>query len=184
MTATRKYPKPSTKNIETLAPSQRNLLVRTALHVITEKVPPFKMEYYARSESEGTLDVYEVFRGVNECGASCCLMGIAAYVHAEIGGEIGKYELWHEFGQRVLGVSNSHVKNGKFMFDGNWANDRKQAAARVLLWLRGQDVVNLYGFAPMEFNDKLGRLAYVETYLTSYSTAKLVRELKKFLVEE
>lgn len=183
MTATRKYPKASDKNIKFLTAEQRNLLVQTALHVITHKIPPLRMEYYVRSEDLGSVDVSETHHAVNECGASCCLMGLAAYINADNGGIVIKHELWNSFGHRALGVSNDHHKNGKFMFDGNWSNSRKQAAARVLLWLRGQDVCFL-DLSPTYYCEKEHREMRRETYLTSYSVPQLVRALKEFLVEE
>ena len=190
MTAT-KLCKPRDKNISVITASQRNLLIRTALHVITEKIPPFDMRFYARDKDEDTLSPYEIVRGVNECGASCCMMGIAAFISAmenpydESDGDnypVWRTSDWSGFGKQALGVFNNYEKNGQFMFSGNWTNDRQQAAARVLVWLRGQDVesVNLTRGPKNDQHEWF----YTNRFLPSYSLTKLRSELKKFIVEE
>ena len=190
MTAT-KLCKPSDRNISVITPSQRNLLIRTALHVITEKIPPLDMRFYVRDKNQCSLSPYEVLNGVNECGASCCMMGIAAFISAkenpfnDTEGEefpLWKTSDWSGFGKEALGCCNNYEKNGEFMFSGNWTNDRKQAAIRVLLWLRGQDIHkdNLHR-GPRQ-NE--GEWFFTDRFLTSYSTEKIRAGLKSFLVEE
>ena len=106
-------------------------LATIAIGLLTQSPPPeFNMESWAKRRGFG-LTPHQVQSDYNECGTSCCFAG-----HGPIFLKNAKpKDTWANYiEEHLVPLSQKYNTHQlfSFLFDANWPNNRKKAAARTL----------------------------------------------------
>lgn len=128
-----------------LTKKQKYQLASLALHVLYDEERKFDMQHFAMDEND--VEVYP--DSVHECGTSCCLLGYAPVIFEEY--RISEIA-WDDI---ELSLTGSFDEEGwDCLFDTDYPNDRKQAAARINRFLTtdDRDPENYYDLV---FNDSV-----------------------------
>lgn len=145
---------------------QRSNLARTAVFMLRNNYV-LDMNTYFRSHTGQMHDPFDEtpsLKDYKHCGTTCCFAG-----HGPIALKNRKpHETWQDYIDRTFTGEDYDGGVFNFLFSGNWPNNKKQAAARALTYLRDEDTA-------------LNDFEYTEIFLKSYSAPKLIRELEKII---
>ena len=111
-------------------------LAKTAIYLLEEvKNSKFNMDAYALEKNGNWIPPMSLASKYKECGTVCCFAG-----HAPMALKINqksktwKTISWVAYVKEIFGTGESE-NDWKFLFSFGWANLRKQAAARAVVFL-------------------------------------------------